>query len=172
MFDLAITNSGDLSFSKTIKNFSPMFIDFIIAHSPTLKIDFKIDRTKSLTPSNTGILIAFELKDTIFDDEIDIVNETNATMQAIKMRLKTSLSELSKRQKFGSRLEYSRHKHISDKGTIQEVENYVKEAISDILPYATVKAIPFINKTGSTYSQVIKISIYNNTENIYSYIVQ
>jgi len=171
MFDLAITNSGDLSFSKTTKKSSLLFIDFIIAHAPTLKIDFKIDRTKSFTPSNTSILISFELKEDVFDDEVDIVTETNEVMQAIKMRLKTSLSELPKRQEFGSKLEYSKHKHISDKETIQEIESYVKEAIIDILPYATVKAVPFINKTSNTYSQVIKISINNNSGNVYSYII-
>lgn len=168
MFDLALTEKGDLIFQQNINRAKPLKIQFSLTSTKTLRISFQTRDFNPIT-NNTGIKISFNIGSNQYKNKAITLNNIEAKIQAIKIRLQTSLGDISGRPNIGSALEFIKHKSLTDISTHSQTVSIVKTAIEDIVKDPKVIVKPVVSKRNGKYSQKLVIYIYENDILIYKY---
>lgn len=170
MFDLAITESGDLMFLEEDKKEKDFKVTFNISAGKTLKLSFKVDNSSTIQKrTNEDLVVSFKIRNKVNNKKALTVSNNNALIQAIRIRLLTSIGEIKIRPEFGSKLELVKHRPLYDKKVQITAAEYIKDAISDILPSATIKVKPVINHN-MNYSQCLCAYIYKGDKMIYKHV--
>ena len=99
-----------------------------------------------------------------------LVNDTEQKLQQIRIALTTERGELPNRRDIGSRLSLAKHQNIHDPENLQNIEQYVLEAISGILTSPVVRAKPE-KGTGNFYCQNVGIYIYESDILIFKFYI-
>lgn len=169
MNDLLLTETGDLLFLKNKKQNNKINISFNVTSLSGVKLSFYLNGCKDNIPLDS-INIKFEVReDQINTYTAKIIKDIEAYRQACFIRIKTPLQQLPKRLEIGSYIETVSHDFLFEDTTIQSVINIVKESISDILPDASVTAIPIAKQTENGYKQIMNVKIYSEDLLILNY---
>lgn len=139
MIDFRLDERGDIILSSP-EEYDTFRIDFAIKDYPLMLITFTTNGEADESKNADNIL---EIQ--FYTDEIEIAHgkkletviEDEEKAQSIAIRLKTELGELDGLYyNFGSELVDLRHKDLLNSAYWSKIEEKVKEAISDIVPYA------------------------------------
>lgn len=169
MFDLALTEKGDIVFQQNINRQKPFKICFVVSKGKAFKINFRTEDCSSLVASSNAIKISFDIGKKENNKKAIIFYDQNARIQSIKIRIQTALGDVAGRQSLGSSLETVKHKQLHDKKVQQQVITIIKEAIQDILPNADVRVKPVATKSDRGYVQKLVIYIYEYNILIFKY---
>lgn len=169
MFDLALTEKGDIIFQQNTSKSNPFKICFTVSNGKSIRIQFRTEDCSPLIGSNNGIKISFNIGKTKNNKKAIIFDDRDAKIQAIKIRLQTALGDTAGRQSLGSKLETVKHKQLYNKSVQQQVITMVKEAIQDITPKVEVRVKPMAVKSGTGYVQKLIIYIYEYDILIFKY---
>jgi hypothetical protein len=168
LFDLALTEKGDLVFKQNTQKENPLKISFIVGKAKAFKIGFQIEDCNRLTCSN-GIKIGFDIDESRYSNSAIILNDYDAKIQAIKIRLQSAVGEIAGHPELGSMLELAKHLSLNSQKIQTQVVSIVKKAIADILPDANVVVKPSVINNGKGYDQKLIIYIYDNDILIFKY---
>ena len=169
MNDLMLTDSGDLLFLANKRKETKIRLSFLYTDTTGINLSFYLDGCKEKTTSS-GISLQFEISDEReITQSAKMIKDLQAYRQACLIRIKTPLEQLPKRLNIGSNLEKVRHDFLFLPATIQSTTNILKEAISDILPNATVTVTPIAKQTENGYRQMMNLKIYDEDLVILNY---
>lgn len=169
MFDLALTESGDLVFSNVENRRKPFKINFNVTDGKALRLSFLVEGSPPIVPSENAIKLSFDIGQKLSNKKAVLLSEDDSKIQAIKIRIQTTLGDMAGRKSLGSRLETVRHKPLAEADTIRRTTALVKECISDIMPEAEILVKPEVVRTTKGYTQRMAIYIYNNNILIFKY---
>lgn len=137
MIDFKLDERGDI-FLSSPDEYAAFRIDFAIKEYPLLLITFKNDEEDEDTNKNNCLEIQFitDEVEPIHGKKLDTVTDNEEKAQSIAIRLKTELGELDELYfNFGSELACFRHLDLLNNTYWSKIEEKVKTAISDIIPY-------------------------------------
>ena len=144
MIDFKLDERGDIILSSP-EEYDTFRIDFAIKDYPLMLITFTTnDEADEAIKADNILEIQF------FTDEIEPVHgkkletiiEDEEKAQSIAIRLKTELGELDGLYyNFGSELAYFRHKDLLNSAYWSKIEEKVKTAIRDVVPYTEASVI-------------------------------
>jgi phage gp46-like protein len=97
-----------------------------------------------------------------------MLNEHDSKIQAIKIRLQTTLGDIAGNTDIGSKLELVKHKESTDESVLSSIKTYVTEAIADIISDPEIIIKPVVSISNG-YEQKVIIYIYENEMLIYKY---
>lgn len=147
MKDLFLTPRGDLAIENISDSKQRLNINFITSKSNALRINFFVEDTFEKQKRKNSLTINFEIEKPKEDKELRIINGDVAMEQAIKIRLFTALGSLNGNRDIGSRIESVIHEFVDKDSTIQALEKYIRQAISDLIENPTIN----INKLNTRY---------------------
>ena len=169
MIDFRLDERGDIILSSP-EEFDTFRIDFAIKEYPLMLITFTTNDEADENKNADNIL---EIQ--YFTDETEIAHgkkletviEDKEKAQSIAIRLKTELGELDGLYyNFGSELACFRHKDLLNSAYWSQIEEKVKVAISDIIPYTESSVIiSRVEGEGSYNNTALCISIEGNSVN-------
>lgn len=138
MIDFKLNNIGDIDIA--LANQYPSFsIDFYIPDGNTKYDSFRIDIDTDILKYNTdvsGCRIDFTTdlrQDNVFPVGTPPVFDNPELAQEVWIRLKTELEEFEFLPGMGSKIVLERHNDIRSTVTLENVKQYVIEAISDVI---------------------------------------
>lgn len=144
MIDFKLDERGDILFSSP-EEYDTFRIDFAIKDYPLMLITFNTnDETDERENADNILEIQFftDETETVHGKKIETIIEDEEKAQSIAIRLKTELGELDDLYyNFGSELVDLRHKDLLNSSYWSKIEEKVKEAISDIVPYTESSVI-------------------------------
>ena len=174
MIDFRLDERGDIILSSP-EEYDTFRIDFAIKDYPLMLITFTTNGEADESKNADNIL---EIQ--FYTDEIEIAHgkkletviEDEEKAQSIAIRLKTELGELDDLYyNFGSELAYYRHLDLLNDTYWSKIEEKIKTAIIDIVPYAESRvAISKVEGEGSYKNTTLCISIEVNNINQILYI--
>ena len=174
MIDFKLDERGDIILSSP-EEYDTFRIDFAIKDYPLMLITFTTNDEADENKNADNIL---EIQ--YFTDETEIAHgkkletiiEDEEKAQSIAIRLKTELGELDDLYyNFGSELVDLRHKDLLNDTYWSKIEEKVKTAISDIVPYGESSVIiSKVEGEGSYKNTTLCISIEVNNINQILYI--
>lgn len=169
MIDFKLDERGDIILSSP-DEYSAFRIDFAIKEYPLLLITFKNDEEDEDTNKNNCLEIQFitDEVEPIHGKKLDTVTDNEEKAQSIAIRLKTELGELDELYfNFGSELACFRHLDLLNNTYWSKIEEKVKEAISDVVPYneSTVN-INRVEGEGNFQNETLLILIADNGDSI------
>lgn len=136
MIDFKLDDKGDLVIGYPAE-FERFRINFVTGEFPKLRIVFKGEAEETIAPESV-----FCLRFYVDENEkehakiIETVKEDEEKAQSIAIRLKTELGELNSfYYDFGSELVDLRHVDLLNDTYWSKLEEKVKTAIQDIIPY-------------------------------------
>ena len=157
MIDFRLDERGDIILSSP-EEYDTFRIDFAIKDYPLMLITFTTnDEAGEAIKADNILEIQFYTDETeiAHGKKLETVIEDEEKAQSIAIRLKTELGELDDLYyNFGSELAYYRHLDLLNDTYWSKIEEKVKEAISDIMPYT---------ESGVVISRVDGEGSYNNT---------
>ena len=158
--DVMINQSGDLVM-ESLPKAERFKLSFRLSQSPGLAVSFHmIDRE----PPQVSAPLVLSFKHT---HELDhgeraaTVSGRDETVQRIRIALLTERGSLPSMDDFGSMLSVSRHKELLNEGNLVKIEEYVREAIRNVIVPSSVIVRPE-KGTGNFYAQTVGIYIYEN----------
>lgn len=168
MLDFKITNSGDLAFSDNIIS-EEITIRFTIAKYPSLIVSFDAPQ-RIFNKKKEGLTISFDTNKILnLNDKFATVRSDDEIAQAIRVRVRTELGELKRRENIGSTLLLQKHKKIDD-----DMLTNIKKIVQDIVIEVTdseeysVEAIRE-EGAGNFYCQNITVYIYREKDLVYQF---
>ena len=174
MIDFKLDERGDIILSSP-EEYDTFRIDFAIKDYPLMLITFST-KDEADESKNTDNILEIQF----FTDEIEPVHgkkietiiEDEEKAQSIAIRLKTELGELDDLYyNFGSELAYYRHLDLLNDTYWSKIEEKVKAAISDVVPYSEASVIiSRVGGEGSYKNTTLCISIEVNNINQILYI--
>lgn len=174
MIDFKLDERGDIILSSP-EEYDTFRIDFAIKDYPLMLITFTTNGEADESKNADNI---FKIQ--FYTDEIEIAHgkkletviEDEEKAQSIAIRLKTELGELDGLYyNFGSELIDLRHKDLLNSAYWSKIEEKVKEAISDVVPYTEASVIiRRVGGEGSYKNTTLSISIEVNNINQILYI--
>lgn len=169
MFDFALTDSGDLVFEKSEAIRKPLRIAFTVSDSKAFKIGIRTEDCEPTTGGVNSMKITFDLYSGRRNARALLLDDADARIQGIKIRVQTVLGDIAGRTAIGSRLEKLKHKPLYDKSVATQSVAMVKEAISDLMPDAVVRVEPEVVRNSRGYTQRMSIYIYEDDILIFKY---
>lgn len=169
MFDLALTETGDLVFEKATNVKKPLRISFAVSNAKAFKIGFNIADSSPLVGGPNSMKISFDVGGGRQHARAMLLDDADARIQAIRIRIQTTVGEIAGRTLIGSRLEKIKHNALYTASTASQTIAMVKEAIADIMPDAVVKVKPDVTMTTKGYTQRMAIFIYEEDILIFKY---
>ena len=174
MIDFRLDERGDIILSSP-EEYDTFRIDFAIKDYPLMLITFTTNGEADESKNADNI---FKIQ--FYTDEIEIAHgkkletviEDEEKAQSIAIRLKTELGELDDLYyNFGSELAYYRHLDLLNDTYWSKIEEKVKEAISNVVPYTESSVIVSrVEGKGSYKNTTLCISIEVNNINQILYI--
>ena len=144
MIDFRLDERGDIILSSP-EEYDTFRIDFAIKDYPLMLITFTTnDEAGEAIKADNILEIQFYTDETeiAHGKKIETIIEDEEKAQSIAIRLKTELGELDGLYyNFGSELAYFRHLDLLNDTYWSEIEEKVKAAISDIVPYTESSVI-------------------------------
>ena len=168
MIDFRLDERGDIILSSP-EEYDTFRIDFAIKDYPLMLITFTTnDEAGEAIKADNILEIQFYTDETeiAHGKKLETVIEDEEKAQSIAIRLKTELGELDDLYyNFGSELAYYRHLDLLNDTYWSKIEEKVKEAISNVVPYTESSVIiSRVEGEGSFQNESLKISI-QNTQN-------
>ena len=168
--DFRIDKSGDIIFKEQHKDNCSLKISFYLSKTKAQKVVFDLSDFEKAKPSKYALKVSFDINKSLANKSVNIINDENALNQLLTLKLKTTLGELPLRKNFGSKISLMRHKEINA-GNLSQLEAYVRECLSDIIPNPIVEAKPYINYDNG-YNQTVILTVYNGNKKILNYILE
>ena len=174
MIDFRLDERGDILFSSP-EEYDTFRIDFAIKEYPLMLITFNTnDETDERENADSILEIQFFTDETelVHGKKLETLLEDEEKAQSIAIRLKTELGELDELYyNFGSELVDLRHKDLLNSAYWSKIEEKVKEAISDVVPYTEASVtISRVEGKDSYKNTALCISIEVNNINQILYI--
>lgn len=174
MIDFRLDERGDILFSSP-EEYDTFRIDFAIKDYPLMLITFNTnDETDEAIKADNILEIQFFTDETelAHGKKLETVIEDEEKAQSIAIRLKTELGELDELYyHFGSELACFRHLDLLNDTYWSKIEEKVKAAISDVVPYSEASVIiSRVEGEGSYKNTTLSISIVENNVNQILYI--
>lgn len=168
MLDFKITDSGDLAFSDDIIT-EEMTIRFVTAKHPSFLLRFWTTfAEQNIKPE--GFTISFDTNKKLFlTDKFASANKDTEIAQAIRIRVRTELSELRNNLAIGSTLLLYKHKKI-DENLLDQIESAITNIVAEVTEEEgySVKVVQEIG-SGNFYCQNITVYIYRDNELVYQF---
>ena len=170
MIDFELDEKGDIFLEKQVK-ISPFRLNFTTGEFNKLRISF-MARTRKKREAQNALKINFQFKQKPSREfcRLGVVKRDKEKAQAIAIRLKTELGELSGfYHDFGSELVTMRHLDLLNEANWSRLEEKVKSAIQDIIPYEeSVVTISRVFDDGNFKNETLNITILdkNSSETI------
>lgn len=170
MIDFELDEKGDIFLEKQ-KKISPFKLIFTAGEFNKLKISF-LTRTRKKRAIENALKINFQFKQGPSREfsKMGVVKRDKEKAQSIAIRLKTELGELSGfYHGFGSELVIMRHLDLLNNANWSRLEEKVKAAIQDIIPYEeSVVTISRVFDDGNFKNETLNITILdkNSSETI------
>ena len=171
MIDFKLDDKGDLVISYP-EEYDRFRINFVTGKFPKLRIVFKGEAEEKTAPESVFCM-------RFYTDEnerehakiIETVKEDEEKAQSVAIRLKTELGELNSfYYSFGSELVDLRHKDLLNDAYCSKIEEKVKTAIQDIIPYdESAVVISRVYNNGNFKIETLCISILENGKRIGQY---
>lgn len=163
MIDFRLDERGDIILSSP-EEYDTFRIDFAIKEYPLMLITFNTNNEADENKKSDNILeIQFFTDETelAHGKKLETVIENEEKAQSIAIRLKTELGELDGLYyNFGSELACFRHKDLLNSAYWSKIEEKVKTAIRDIVPYAESSVtISRIEGKGRLINETLKITV-------------
>ena len=168
--DFALNDNGDIAFVQSSRKSEAFQLDFLIANSNSLKLDFFVTDTKEesylegLTP---GLIFNFYLDNIEYDKDIFLLeSEEDVIFQKIKIRLNTALGTIRNNKTLGSEIDNLKHRILngSDDDKYEDIIDCVRNAIKDILPNAKI-TVKKLNTIYTDYSNSLIVTIVKDKIN-------
>ena len=144
MIDFRLDERGDIILSSP-EEYDTFRIDFAIKDYPLMLITFNTDDEADEAIKADNILeIQFftDETETVHGKKLETIIDDEEKAQSIAIRLKTELGELDGLYyNFGSELAYFRHLDLLNDTYWSKIEEKVKAATSDIVPYTESSVI-------------------------------
>lgn len=137
MYDLMLTNNGDIVFEISEQLKDSLTIDFVISQSNALMIDFFIDNFAD-NNITSGLEINFNIFKTLNNKSCREVIGQDYYEQAIRIRLDSAIGSIKGNEQIGSKLDLYKHEYIDSASLESNLKRIIKEAIVDILPNASI----------------------------------
>lgn len=161
MIDFELDEKGDIFLEKQNK-ISPFRLNFTTGEFNKLRISF-MARTRKKKAAQNALKINFQFKQKPSREfcRLGVVKRDKEKAQSIAIRLKTELGELdSFYNDFGSELVTMRHLDLLNDANWSRLEEKVKTAIQDIIPYdESVVTISRSFRNGSFKNETLNITI-------------
>ena len=161
MIDFELDEKGDIFLEKQNK-ISPFRLNFTTGEFNKLRISF-MARTRKKKAAQNALKINFQFKQKPSREfcRLGVVKRDKEKAQAIAIRLKTELGELNSfYNDFGSELVTMRHLDLLNDANWSRLEEKVKTAIQDIIPYdESVVTISRSFRNGSFKNETLNITI-------------
>ena len=168
MIDFKLDDKGDLVIGHP-EEFDRFRINFVTGEFPKLRIVFKGEAEETIAPDSV-FCIRFYTDENEREHAkiIETVKENEEKAQSIAIRLKTELGELNSfYYDFGSELVDLRHLDLLNDTYWSKLEEKVKTAIQDIIPYDESSiTIDRIYEDGNFKAETLSINIKENGNNI------
>ena len=173
MIDFKLDERGDIILSSP-EEYDTFRIDFAIKDYPLMLITFNTNGKADESKNADNILeIQFftDETETVHGKKIETIIEDEEKAQSIAIRLKTELGELDDLYyNFGSELVDLRHKDLLNDAYCSKIEEKVKTAIQDIIPYyESAVVISRVYNNGNFKIETLCISILENGKRIGQY---
>ena len=172
MIDFKLDDKGDLIISSP-EEYDRFRINFVTGEFPKLRIVFKGEAEEKIAPESIFCM-------RFYTDEnerehakiIETVKKDEEKAQSIAIRLKTELNELNSfYYDFGSELVDFRHLDLLNDTYWSKIEEKVKTAIQDIIPYdESSVTIERVYEDGNFKTETLYITIEGNGTNQIFYI--
>ena len=174
MIDFKLDERGDIILSSP-EEYDTFRIDFAIKDYPLMRITFNTnDEVDEAIKADNILEIQFFTDETelVHGRKLETVIEDEEKAQSIAIRLKTELGELDGLYyNFGSELACFRHKDLLNSAYWSQIEEKVKTAISDVVPYTESSVIiSRVGGEGGYNNTAVSISIEGNSVNQILYI--
>ena len=161
MIDFELDEKGDIFLEKQNK-ISPFRLNFTTGEFNKLRISF-MARTRKKKAAQNALKINFQFKQKPSREfcRLGVVKRDKEKAQSIAIRLKTELGELNSfYHDFGSKLVTMRHLDLLNDANWSRLEEKVKTAIQDIIPYdESVVTISRSFRNGSFKNETLNITI-------------
>lgn len=171
MIDFELDEKGDIFIEKQDK-ISPFKLNFTTGEFKNLKISF-MARTRKKIAGKNSLKINFQFKQLPSREfsRIGVVKRNKEKAQAIAIRLKTELGELNSFYRdFGSEVVTMRHLDLLNDANWSRLEEKVKAAIQDIIPYKeSAVTISRVLEDGNFQVETLCITISDNGQVIDQY---
>ena len=161
MIDFELDEKGDIFLEKQNK-ISPFRLNFTTGEFNKLRISF-MARTRKKRTAQKALKINFQFKQKPSREfcRLGVVKRDKEKAQSIAISLKTELGELDGfYNDFGSELVTMRHLDLLNDANWSKIEDKVKTAIQDIIPYdESVVTISRSFRNGSFKNETLNITI-------------
>lgn len=137
MYDLMLTDNGDIAFEISEQLKDSLQINFVLSKSNALILDFFIDNFVE-SYNTDGLQINFNIFKTLNNKSCREVTGQNYYEQAIKIRLNSALGSIKGNEQIGSKLDLYKHEYVDSQYLDSNLKKIIKEAIKDILPNAEI----------------------------------
>ena len=167
--DLYLTNNGDLSFyiKDSKLRSDTLEYNFHVATSASLLLNFYMETFEENSKKTNPFVYEFYVYTPENNKTSSTIDGNNYIQQAIKIRIQSEIGTIRGNETLGTDIHTLIHSNMSNSRLAVTLGAKVKNAISDILPNATVN-IYFLNTDYLNYHESIRIVIINN-ENTYYY---
>lgn len=166
MYDLLLTDKGDIVFDEIENTKKLLEIDFVVSTSKVLNLDFYTENLED-KKYEKGLMIEFYIAKRLHNKKDKGVTDNAYKEQQIRIRLNTVLGTLEGNENIGSRLQLLKHKLVDDSRVEADLRKYITEAISDIVadPIIEIKQseTAYLNYTNNLEVTII------DSENKYKY---
>lgn len=173
--DFALNDNGDIAFIQSSRKSEAFQLDFLIADSNSLRLDFFVNNTKEqsyLDGMIPGLIFNFYLDNIEYDKDILLLeSKEDIVFQQIKIRLNTALSTIKNNEALGSEIDNLKHRILNgnDKDKYEDVIDCIRNAIKDVLPNAEI-TVKKINTIYTDYSNSLIVTIVKDEINYYYYL--
>lgn len=171
MIDIAITNSGDLD-ARQPEDTHRLKLQWLCRADASIRIRFKtgINVNGEYEPAGTAPLkIDFMTTSPEPFLECHALTENQELRQHLLVALRTEIGALKSSPLFGSAVQATRHKDITDDNVIQELQDTVLATVSDYLDNPNVVVRKRNLETGAFYCQNLDVLIYNGNTEVYGF---
>ena len=168
MIDFRLNDKGDLIIGCP-EEYERFRISFVTGEFPKLRIVFKGEAEEKIAPKSVFCMRFYTDENEREHAKIlETVKEDEEKAQSIAIRLKTELGELNSfYYDFGSELVDLRHLDLLNDTYWSKLEEKVKTAIQDIIPYDESSiTIDRIYEDGNFKAETLSINIKENGNNI------
>ena len=170
MIDFRLDERGDILLSSP-EEYDTFRIDFAIKDYPLMLITFNTnDEADEAIKADNILEIQFytDETETVHGKKLETVIEDKEKAQSMAIRLKTELGELDDLYyNFGSELAYYRHLDLLNDTYWSKIEEKIKTAISDVVPYnESSVTISRIEGESNLKNETIHILITENENSI------
>lgn len=172
MIDFKLDDKGDLMIDSP-EEYDRFRINFVTGEFPKLRIVFKGEAEEKIAPESVFCMRFYTDENEREHAKIlETVKEDEEKAQSIDIRLKTELNELNSfYYNFGSELVDFRHLDLLNDTYWSKIEEKVKTAIQDIIPYdESSVSIERVYEDGNFKIETLCITIEGNGTNQIFYI--